>query len=282
MSAVLILLILVSGFVFTNLHIPARFKQKRTAGWDSYFHVVAWGSLWGFVGASLCVAIDYYDCVARTIEYFGLNLKDVSKLAIKFDDIRLIAFAFTSVTVAIFCGLISRLFYWFCSDQKLKLIAKIARNDHLDTFILEASATQMPILVTLGSRKCYVGICFGEVGLDDGGSDHLSLLPLLSGYRDKDKLSLEIMTNYHVHYEDNQIYSGAHSNLTLDHFRVIVPKSEVEVYSFFDVDTFKQFKDVEKRCGEHGLDNSIAIPNSAYGVQSVEKSYKEFSTTSSG
>ncbi|EGQ7787110.1 MULTISPECIES: hypothetical protein [Vibrio] len=282
MSAVLILLILVSGFVFTSLHIPARFKQKRTTGWDSYFYVVAWGTLWGFIAAIICVLIDFFNCVALTIEHLGYNLKDVSKLSIKFDDIRTIAFAFVSVSIALICGLLSRLYFTIFPDKKLKHIAKIAKNDHLDTFILEASATQIPILVTLGSRKCYVGICFGEAGFDDGGSEHISLLPLLSGYRDKDKLSLNILTNYHIHYEDNDLYDGTHDNLTLDQFRVIIPKSEVEIYSFFDIATFKQFKEVEKKCDKNGADNGIGIPNSEFSASSVQESYRDFNSTSSG
>ncbi len=281
MSAVLILLVLVSGFIFTSLHVPARFKQKRITGWDSYFYVVAWGSVWGFVSATLCVVIDYFDCVAKTLDMLGLQLKDLSKLAIKFDDVRLISWAFTAVSMSAFCGGISKFYYWCFPDRKLKHIAKIARNDHLDSFILEASATQLPILVTLGSRKCYVGICFGEAGFDDGGSAHVSILPLLSGYRDKDTLSLEIKTNYHIHFEDNDIYSGKNNNLTLNHFRVIIPKSEIDAFSFFDVDTFKAFKEVEKRCSEDGSDN-IAIPNSTYDGGSAEKSYQEFNSSSNG
>lgn len=279
MSAVLLLLILVSGFIFTSLHVPARFKQKRVTGWDSYFYVVAWGACWGFSSAVLCVLIDYFDCVARTLQLLDIQLKDLSKLAIKFDDLRLIAWALTSVLMALSVGSLSKLYYFLLTDRKLKLIAKIARNDHLDTFVLEASATQRPILVTLGSRKCYVGICFGEAGFDDGGSEHISILPLLSGYRDKDSLSLEIKTNYHIHFEDNNIYSGAHDNLTVNDFRVIIPKSEIESYSFFDVDTFKSFKDREKECDEQGSD-SIGIPNSDYDSESVSQSYRDFNTTS--
>lgn len=281
MSAVLLLLILVSGFIFTSLHVPARFRQKRVTGWDSYFYVVAWGSCWGFSSAILCVLIDYFDCVARTLQLLDIQLKDLSKLAIKFDDLRLIAWALTSVLMSLVIGSLSKLYYFLLPDRKLKLIAKIARNDHLDTFVLEASATQRPILVTLGSRKCYVGICFGEAGFDDGGSEHVSILPLLSGHRDKDTLSLEIKTNYHIHFEDNNIYSGEHDNLTINHFRVIIPKSEIETYSFFDVDTFKSFKDREKECDEQGAD-SIGIPNSNYDGESAGRSFQEFNTTSSG
>lgn len=287
MSAVLILLVLVSGFVFTSLHIPARFKQKRTTGWDSYFYVVAWGTFWGFSGATLCMFIDYFDLVAKLLEQFNITLKDLSKLAItsgdviKFDDVRLIAWAFVSVSLSAFCGLVSRLYFRLFPDRRFKLIAKIARNDHLDAFILDAAATQTPILVTLGSRKCYVGICFGEAGFDDGGSEHLSILPLLSGYRDKDNLSLEITTNYHIHYESESIYTGEHDRLTLEHFKVIIPKSEIESYSFFDIDTFKAFKETEKRCKDLGADNSIAVPNSAYVSETVDESYEKF-TTSSG
>ena len=274
MSAVLILLVLVSGYLFTNLHRPARYKQKRISGWDSYFHVVEWGTCWGVVSAFACLVSDYFDLLACFLEWLGFDLKVVSQLSIPLENAKLFAWALVSLLFAVLAGMAS-CFYYRRYDRRWNHIAKIAQNDHLDAIILESSAAQKPVLVTLDSRKCYVGICFGEAGLEDGGSAHVSILPLLSGYRDKDSLSLTIQINYHVHYEDRGLYSGEHSTLELKDFRVVIPKAEVSAMSFFDVETFKEFKRVEQGCRVFGAD-SIANPSSEYDEDSVKSSYRSF------
>lgn len=108
---------------------------------------------------------------------------------------------------------------------------------------MEASATQFPVIVTLKSRKFYVGFVHCPA-FEHGTFDYLELLPLLSGYRDKDTLAVNVTTNYKEHYEKSGILKGR-ANLDLMDFRTLVPKSEIEGISFFDLDTYSSFKAVE-------------------------------------
>jgi hypothetical protein len=110
---------------------------------------------------------------------------------------------------------------------------------------MEASARQFPIIATLSSRKIYVGLVTCPA-LENGLSEHLEILPMLSGYRDKDDLTINITTNYHQHYLESGVIGGM-SRLNIQDFRVLIPKDEVETISFFDTETYNKFKEDEAR-----------------------------------
>lgn len=69
---------------------------------------------------------------------------------------------------------------------------------------------------------------------------------MLSGYRDKDDLTINITTNYHQHYLESGVISGM-SRLNISDFRVLMPKDEIETISFFDTETYEKFKRDEER-----------------------------------
>ncbi|MFV0574010.1 MAG: hypothetical protein ACK5NC_01090 [Vibrio sp.] len=245
MSAVFIALALVSGFIFTQLHIPARYRQKRTTGWDSYFYVATKGALLGLSAAIFCIIFDYYNIVAVVLNKLGFEFKNFDSLSITIEDIKVGAWSVTSIILAYISGGISKLVYR-SSDKRNRAITKTLACDYMDTFWIRAMVEIRPVLVTLKSRKCYVGLALGDVGAMEDGCNSLLILPLLSGYRDKDDLSLEINTNYYKHYLENEIGENS-PNLNLSHFQNVLPKSEVESLSFFDIDTFRAFKKEERQ-----------------------------------
>ena len=67
------------------------------------------------------------------------------------------------------------------------------RND-MDALCSEAIAGTKPVTVTLDTRKVYVGLVFDS--LEPGKEANLTLLPLYSGYRNKDTLELHISRKY--------------------------------------------------------------------------------------
>ncbi|MEG1655125.1 MAG: hypothetical protein RR390_16735, partial [Hafnia sp.] len=58
--------------------------------------------------------------------------------------------------------------------------------------------------------------------------------------REKDNLSVVFSTNYNDHYSESGVYDGT-SKLGLEHFRVVIPISELDNISLFDFDTYKKF-----------------------------------------
>ena len=66
MPAIIILVVLLTGFLFTSRYPLARFKQLRSSGWAFYLHAFAWGSLFSSIAVVATLLIDY---VNPTLHY---------------------------------------------------------------------------------------------------------------------------------------------------------------------------------------------------------------------
>ncbi len=73
------------------------------------------------------------------------------------------------------------------------LAKAMAKNDY-DSILWRGVQQMHPVLISLESRKVYVG--FIAVSLDPRESSHLTLLPIFSGHRDPDTLQFQISAAY--------------------------------------------------------------------------------------
>jgi hypothetical protein len=76
----------------------------------------------------------------------------------------------------------------------------------------------------------------------DGKIEFISLLPMLSGYRNGKK-KIRFTTNYYDHYEQYVVSVGNNelNELDLDDFRLVLPTIEIASVSRFDVDAYIKF-----------------------------------------
>lgn len=246
MGVVFVALALVSGFIFTSLHLPARYKQKRSQGWESYFHVATWGSLYMLLGAIISIIADYFNFVSLLLNKQHHTLAELnSTLTLSIASFKVLAVALITLSITVFFGYLSKIIYSNCIKLKTRTVVKLIQNDRLESLLMESSITQSPILLNLKSKKAYVGICLTEPSIDSN-NDFIEILPLLSGYREKDTLELKLITNYHSHYKTEGIFDESHDYLTLEDFRTIVSKSELDSVSYFNIETFNNFQKKEK------------------------------------
>lgn len=257
MTALLLSVVLVSGYLFVINALPTRYKFKRSEGWGAYFFVAAWGIFFFILGWGLCSVLGVAGLTGKTALWVGLSKDNLSSLTplsgnathIK-QELKIAMWVVTSTGLAFISGLLVRLRY--CTqNSKLKAIAKEATNNPLEELLIESVSTLFPVITTLKSKKVYVGWVRYPV-LEHGKIEYLSLIPLMSGYRDKDKLTVKMTTNYWEHYEDSGIFNGI-NELTINNFRVVLPISDVENISLFDIDTYKTFQKKEDKKNKKGL-----------------------------
>ncbi|OOE75183.1 hypothetical protein [Salinivibrio sp. ML290] len=244
MGVLLLAVALIAGYLFSSQHLSSLYRLSRTEGWHSYFYVASRGTVFSAVAAIFCFVLDYYDCISRFIKPQGVLLTDLDSLFLSVNDIKIVSWVLMTLSISYFSGLLSRLYYHSKPEKKDRKLQQITSENHLESFILEASFTQFPILVSLKSRKTYVGLCLGDE-LINGKVENLALIPYLSGYRGSEDLTFEDTTNYIEHFHDEGILDKTHGSLTINNFRVIIPLSEVESLAFFDLDTYIKFKKKE-------------------------------------
>lgn len=116
------------------------------------------------------------------------------------------------------------------AKQSIRLwaIKELLSDGSLGRLFFDSATTGKPILVSLKSKKVYVGIIntISEPNEKQGPNIEVSINPLLSGYREKDNLRV-LFTN------DYSDLEGVDTSVTF-------PLTEVAQASWFDMDTHEK------------------------------------------
>ncbi|SDO07054.1 hypothetical protein [Pseudomonas jinjuensis] len=132
------------------------------------------------------------------------------------------------------------LIYEYSNRAALKRAIHLLNSD-LDLILMRALEQSMPICVTLGHGKVYVGYVTGAIDPGDK-RDMLRILPFVSGYRASDGLKMHFTTWY------TTVYQRFTKDETLSHlnpelFEVVFPLSEVKSVNLFDIRAYQAFQE---------------------------------------
>lgn len=105
---------------------------------------------------------------------------------------------------------------------------------------------QMPILLTLDNNKVYAGwvVRSPNLKLED---EYVSLLPLASGYREKDTL----LTHLNVLYPVND-YATSGGTLDPADFTLVIPYSSIKKANYFDVNVYAKYFATDDKIPQSG------------------------------
>ena len=125
-------------------------------------------------------------------------------------------------------------FYYNFGTRSLELMEDILSDSPLDALLFEAFIDATPVLLSLESKKVYVGIVnnLGEPNENESPNQEISIIPILSGYRD-DSYQIVQFTNYY----DSTFYKN------IDNFSVIIPQNQIITASKFDFDIYQEIND---------------------------------------
>lgn len=111
---------------------------------------------------------------------------------------------------------------------RLWAIKELLPDGSLGKLFFDSATNDKPVLVSLKSRKVYVGTVnmISEPNEKQGPNLEVSINPIMSGYREKDNLRV--------------LFSNDYSQLNDVDTSVIFPMSEVAQASWFDMDTHEK------------------------------------------
>lgn len=128
--------------------------------------------------------------------------------------------------------------------NKRKDIETIKTYDSTLNVILTAMDRQIPVKISLKSRKVYIGTVYSEQ-FEQLNFDNLAIIPQLSGYRDKDTLKISFDCNYSTVYQKHGLLDAIRGENTVQHtlseFLISIKMSEIESISYFNHDMFDDF-----------------------------------------
>lgn len=116
------------------------------------------------------------------------------------------------------------------------LVLRAVQGDDFERLITQAALDVRPVGVTLKSGKVYIGAV--QTGVDvhlGGGRTHISLVPILSGYRDRKK-QVRLTTRYSDAYRGQDDALEVRNDLLL-----VLPVTEIETISNFDMRVWSRF-----------------------------------------
>ncbi|WP_445494056.1 hypothetical protein [Photorhabdus sp. SF281] len=249
LGAVLILVVLVCGYFYTSNHLPSRFKQKEAVGWNAYFDVALHGSLFLLQGIILAIGLwAVLACIMFLLNaplHLGASYTPFTfAFSILSSDIwglKLPLIFIVTLTI-IRCISSARAASKELKDpeKRIKLYKEIASTNSVEKILFESLEADLLVLVTLKSRKVYVGMV-DESRFESLDTDTVVLIPFLSGYRDKDTLTFHVEHNYAIHYAERRITLKSEP-LSVHHYRHALPREQIESISLFDFETYEAFQ----------------------------------------
>ena len=219
----LFLIPVVSGYWFLKHLYLTRYSLLRDSGYHVFFRAVIAGAILAFM--------------SHLIIFFVLNpyFPKLSEFWSMFIPISYSGTAMLTFLLAFVLPCIGNQLY---DKEEAARRAALDSGDLIELLIAESIEDQRLIELSLRSRKSYIGFAL-ESGITRQGESDIALIPIASGYRNKDTHELEITTNYATAVKESL---EKMSDLELNDFRIVLPMTEIISARVFHPEAYGRFR----------------------------------------
>jgi len=248
MGPLIIMVVLVCGFWYTQNHYQSRIKLARSDGWNAYFYVAMHGckfAIQGFGVISVLFLILLF--ISGIINLIALVWPSLHvNLYSWMMDIKVMSYPLFFLLSLLMAGMLAlgqgHNAKRALEDKAIRLQAyrEMAAQDGIEALLVQAIDEGKLIFVTLKSRKVYIGYVAAP-RMEHHETQHLAIIPFISGYRDKDTLRYHEQHKYFDLYLSKGIDADS-TPLNIAHFRHVIPMDQIEAVSLFDTETYKSFE----------------------------------------
>ena len=244
MTLSLLLLPAVGGYWFLTHWNYTRYQAIRESGYRLLFRSAVAGIFLSFISRTITLLLEgRCTLFSRVWESY---LREPFALEALFQE----PFTVEVLLSLVLAVLLPFVFNAFYDDHKGAERAAVEAGDHIELLIQESIDDQVPVEVTLRNRKIYIGLGL-ESGIGTSSESDIALIPMYSGYRDEETLTLHIEIDYlSVIWEFLEYDEGPGSNEDTDswsseEFRVVIPVTEVVSARLFDEELYDEFAEME-------------------------------------
>lgn len=250
MSLLLIIPILISGFYVCNRNLYYFYRIHRYEGQYLYLKSALIGFISLLISSTIAlflnkfipsevlgIPVDVIACIDSFVSPIVEGTK-VSSVQLSWIILLLVLTQFTGWVWVKLSYLHIKLKEKDIEKSKILLMSSILRDSPLDNIFLESYIEEVPLMLTLNDRKVYVGIVssLGEPNESEGMDQELAIIPIMSGYRNKDDFSVSFNTDYKIIDKELQI---------------VLRQELINSATKFDFETFDNFaKDNNKTTSE--------------------------------
>jgi hypothetical protein len=210
LSALLAIAVASSGYILATHCFFFKFKVARQSGHRLYLTVLTLG---------------FAALILTKILFVLLSIDNVTALSL-------------STFVLTFIASLAYNKYYPNSKQRALVMAW--QKDDMEQLIAHCALNYKPLMVNLHSRKTYVGIV-RHTREPDPESAHISILPILSGYRTEDELHLKLTHRYDkiISFINKAIKGEAfEEEIDPQDFVIVIPTDSINTMHIFNPDLY--------------------------------------------
>lgn len=238
MGVVFILMILVLGYYYVSNYLPAKVELKRSNGWEAYVNLGKHGLI--FLLQGLVISVFFFIALWLVEKLFYIVCSFFS-----WTSVDLTTWFFKPIVADFYAGymIIFAISFSLCKEKiseknkdRVKVLDELSNTDSILNLVIEAASTLSLVKISLKSKKVYIGLIDSEQ-FEYADLDNIVIIPYLSGYREKDSLSIKFDCNYAVVYDKKKLTS---EDIRL--FRMVIRTSEIESISLFNNNYYEDFE----------------------------------------
>jgi len=235
MGTAIFMVLMVCGYWYSSHDLSTRFKFKRSFGWDVYFLVALYGCVFVLQGmlatAGFWLGVLTGSLVTNALpgifgpeyHHWHMTFMNWTFLGIQAPVVIMLAFA------VVFCLWRSN---WsptarLDTSGRRELYKHLSRANGVEGLVYQCMEKGDLAWITLTSQRIYIGMIHTAT-FDSADANNIVLIPMLSGYRDRETLDLHVEHNYSAWYDAHDIDVRA----AVD-FRKVLLLSQVESLSLF-------------------------------------------------
>ena len=272
MIALLLIPILVSGYIIVTANLFHYYKLHRYDGQLLYLKVATYGSFCviGAVITAATIKFSFPEFHLITDVANGFQVTKSKSTDRIYAWLAMLSFgsiAISMIWVSII--FIKNLIFGFMYEKechlniyhatKLRILRKTVNHGTFDAMLFDAmeESPKRPVLISMSSRKVYVGIVNGldEPTENEKPNQYISLFPIMSGYRDNSTLAIEFTNNYPSEFKTKSApTTRTMKKNKINDMDLIISSEEISSISWFDFPLFMEtngsaIKKTEKRVG---------------------------------
>jgi len=252
MGILLILPILVAGYIYCTSSLYMKYKMHRYDGQLLYLLVGKFGVYFFSISSiltltifSFCrglsvdfcsthISLDYINSLKEVLVQSHIRDAGSADTAVFFLHASLISFILAYVFPSIYIWMVKKRHKLKTTDQaKYAVLQSVAKSGIESALINSIIHPGTVYMCSMSDRKVYVGTITSVSEPDEvnGLAEEFSLIPVYSGYRDKDSLSVKF----------NTFYKDVDPNNNVD-FTIHLKKENIISMTVFDYEVFSKFK----------------------------------------
>lgn len=290
MYLLLILPILVSGFIYCNKNPYLFYKINRYDGQYLYLQSARYGLM--FFGSSVFIAsissyLIFNVCVYQInidfVAWFSKYIEgsSLSSFISKSYSSNKIAFLSTVFVLNLFLPLIWCLYINRKDQKRVGLVGSdystfvqlsVYKDSPVQFWIMKSLLTSesedpSQLMFSMSDRKVYVGVVIRVMPGNEltESCNEIVIRPIMSGYRDKDNLTVDFKT----HYADIVKEEKDKDEGNID-FELILKQESISTITPFDFDTYKKF-DAKKDKSDGDVESNAAFSKLKSIIQILSK-----------